>query len=238
MIDLTEEDRQETEEQDIQENSDSPQQHKPKSKEDMLLDAVSELSQKVKELSEGNDLEKEFEFDDKKAHSQMLSIEPEQTDSFGDSIELITKSRLSDYTESFKIARNFVEREYHNMMGNRYGRHSKLIPVYDEEGHENKIDLVWFSGNDVKIVQIGDKLYYKIRLLVYDILTKKLLLARIPTGNGAARNEEINHKGASVMGKQWLDQNSPMNPMKPVSYNPISKGKTTMKQVGEIVVER
>jgi len=58
----------------------------------------------------------------------MLEVSPIQTDSYGDSIELMTKTRLKDYAESFLIAFNFVQREYHNMAGNRYGKHSKLIP--------------------------------------------------------------------------------------------------------------
>lgn len=206
-----------------------------------VLDQIKALNQKVNELSEGDDLEQEFEFDEKKKPSMMLNIDPEITDSFGDSIELITKSRLKDYGESFKIARNFVEREYHNMVGNRYGKHSKLIPVYDDDGKPNKIDMVWFSGNDVKIVSLKDnagneRLYYKVRLLVYDILTKKILLTRIPTKDGAARQEEIQHIGAGRLGKEWIDQNAPVSPMKPIKYTPGS-GKTTMKNVGEMVFE-
>lgn len=207
-----------------------------------VLDQIKALSDKVAELSTGDDLEKEFEFEEKKKTSQMLNIDPETVDSYGDSVELVTKSRLRDYTESFKIARNFVEREYHNMVGNRYGRHSKLIPVYGDDGKPNKIDMVWFSGNDVKIVEISDsegntRVYYKIRLLVYDILTKKLLLSRIPTRDGAARQEEINHIGASRSGKEWIDQNAPMSPMKPIQYKPGQSGKTTLKNVGEMVLE-
>lgn len=202
-----------------------------------LLRAVNSLSKKVDELSEGNDLESDFVNDEPKKRSQMLDLDPERVDSFGDSIELITKSRLKDYNESFQIAKNFVEREYHNMIGNRYGRHSKIIPVFDEDGTENKIDMVWFSGNDVKIIEINGRQYYKIRLLVYDILTKKILLARIPTSDGAARGEEIQHIGAGRMGQEWLKDHAPTNPMKPISYSPNKGNKTTMKQVGEVVFE-
>lgn len=196
--------------------------------------AIHTLSQKVDELSEGSDLESEFVTDEPKKRSQMLDLDPERVDSFGDSIELVTKSRLKDYNESFQIAKNFVEREYHNMLGNRYGKHSKLIPVFDENGEPNKIDMVWFSGNDVKIVEIGERQYYKIRLLVYDILTKKILLARIPTADGKARGEEIELTGASRIDK-WKEMSN-MTPMKPISYSP-GKNKTTMKQVGEVVFE-
>lgn len=205
-----------------------------------LLKAVQELTKKVNELSDasdGDDLEGEFEKEEPKKRSQMLDIDPENVDSFGDAIELATKTRLKNDGESFKVAVNFVKREYHNMMGNRYGKHSKLIPVFDEAtGKENKIDMVWFSGNDVKIVEIDGKAYYKIRMLVRDILTKKILLLRIPTSNGAARTEEIQHVGAGRMGNQWITENAPLNPMKPINYNP-SKPKANMKQIGEDAFE-
>ena len=204
------------------------------------LDTIRELTDKVKELSDaldGNDLEDKYEPPEEKKRSQMLDIDPENVDSFGDAIELATKTRLQSYGESFKVARNFVIREYHNMIGDRYGKHSKLIPVFDETtGKENKIDMVWFSGNDVKIVEIGGKVYYKIRMLVRDILTKKLLLMRIPINNGAARTEEIQHIGAGRMGNQWIQDNAPLNPMKPINYAPPKKN-NTMKQVGEASFE-
>lgn len=207
-----------------------------------ILAAIASLKQKVDEITEGDDLEREFEQEETKKSSAMLDIDPETVDSFGDSIELITKSRLRDYGESFQIAKNFVEREHHTMMGNRYGKHSKLIRVYGDDGKLNKIDMNWFSGCDVKIVTIVDsdgieRSYYKIRMLVRDVLTKKLLLSRIPTADGKARQEEIQHKGATQFGKPWLDQNAPLDTMKPIKYNPHNPQKTTMKNVGELIME-
>lgn len=215
---------------------------KAENKNDEVLKAIKQLTERVNDISnkDNDDLESEFEHDDEKKKSQMLEIDPTTTDSFGDSIELVTKSRLKDYNESFQIARNFVEREYHNMVGNRYGRHSKIIPVFDDNGKPTKIDMTWFSGNDVKIISTTDKqgnerLYYKVRLLVYDILTKKLLLSRIPTSDGAARQEEIQHIGAGRLGKEWIDQNAPMQPMKPIKYTPNKPN--TKDRVGAIVNE-
>ena len=204
-----------------------------------LMETIKRLQEKVEELSESmeDDLESSFEMDEPKKRSQMFDLDPERTDSFGDSIELITKTRLSDYQESFTIARNFVIREYYNMEGNFFGKHSKVIPVYNDDGIENRIDMSWFSGNDIKVIEINGKAYYKIRLLVRDIFTKKLLLTRIPTKDGAARQEEIQHIGAGRMGENWLKEHAPINPLKPVSYTPPKNNKTTMKQVGEIVFE-
>jgi hypothetical protein len=182
-----------------------------------ILEQLKLLSEKVNNLDDGNDLELNYQVDNK-AHSQMLEVDPGQTDSFGDSVELVTKSRLENNAESFKVAVNFVSREYHNMQGNRYGKHSKLIPILDNYGKKTRLDMVWFSGSDIKIVKIDGKEYYKIRLLVYDILIKKLLLARMPTGDGKSRQEEIQHKGAGIGGQGWINQNAPMSPMAPINY--------------------
>lgn len=238
MIDLTEEPEKEPE--NIEEQ---PQkQDVKKSEKEELLDAIAELTHKVNELSEGDDLEREFEFEEKNNPSVMLHVDAKLTDSFGDPVELHTKTRINNYNEAFVIARTFTEREYHNMMGNRYGKHSKLIRAFDDDGKPNRIDMTWFSGNDVKIVNIIDsdgieRPYYKVRILVYDILIKKILMLRIATSDGAARQEEIQHRGASTIGKPWLDQNAPLNQMKPVKYNPANSHKTTMKNVGEVVFD-
>ena len=203
-----------------------------------ILEQLKLLSNKVAELAEEDDLEIKLDKEEPtKKYSQMLEINPELTDSFGDSIELVTKSRLKDYGESYQVALNFVEREYHNMIGNRYGRHSKLIPVFDNNGKMNKIDMVWFSGNDVKITELNGKKYYKIRLLVYDILTKKMLLSRIPTSDGKARGEEIQHMGAGRMTEQGIQELLNINPMRPIKYSGGGQRKMTAKNVGEMVFE-
>lgn len=207
---------------------------------DDLLKRLNALSDKVEDLTDGNDLELNYQSDSKQ-HSQMLEVSPIQSDSYGDSIELMTKTRLKDYAESFLIAFNFVQREYHNMVGNRYGKHSKLIPVYDNQGKKTKIDMSWFSGSDIKIVELEDKKgnkkeYYKIRLLVYDILVKKLLLSRIPTADGKARGEEIQHKGAGVNGN--VQNSIPVTPMQPIKYAP-NNGNTsnTINKTGDILYD-
>lgn len=204
-----------------------------------ILEQIKKLSDKVQEITEGDDLEQSFEMPEEKKKSQMLDIDPEIVDSFGDPVELMTKSRLRDYSESFRIALTFAKREYHNMVGNRFGKHSKLIPVFNDDGKENKIDMVWFSGNDIKIVEIEGKdgvvrQYYKVRLLIYDILIKKMLLSRIPIG-GQARYEDIQHVGAGRLGENWIKDNAPLNPMKPINYAPGKK--TTMENVGKISFE-
>lgn len=201
-----------------------------------LSDQNKALSEKLEALTEEDDLEKDFEIEEKPKQSQMLNINPSITDSFGDSIELVTKSRIADNAESFRIAKTFVEREYHNMLGNRFGKHSKLIPVFNDDGTKNKIDMVWFSGNDIKVVDINGKAFYKIRLLVYDILIKKILITRIPI-TGAARQEEINYIGAEKSGNRWTQEHNPMEPMKPINYKPPIQGKTTMRNVGEVIYE-
>lgn len=210
----------------------------------LLAEQNKALSAKVEEFAEGDDLEIKFDREEPtKKYSQMLEINPEMIDSFGDSIELVTKSRLGKYDEAYKVALGFVGREYHNMVGNRYGRHSKLIPVYDNNGKLNKIDMVWFSGNDVKIVKIKEwngkeREYYKIRLLVSDILTKKMLLARIPTSDGKARDEEIKHMGAGRLSEQGIQDMLNISPMKPIRYSGQSgQRRMTTKNVGEMVFE-
>lgn len=191
-----------------------------------LLDRFASMEAQIKELHKDDGLEEKFEdVTNNKKHSHMLEIDPSRVDSYGDSIELITKSRLVNFAESSKIALAFVEREHHNMLGNRFGKHSKLIPRFNEDGSENKINMVWFSGNDVKIIKIKDhkgneKEFYKIRLLVYDIFVKKFLLARIPIDGGKARYEEIQHVGAGRLGEQWTQDNAPLTPMSPRNYKP------------------
>jgi len=100
--------------------------------------------------------------------------------------------------------------------------------------------MSWFSGSDIKIVEIEDKAgnkkeYYKIRLLVYDILVKKLLLSRIPTADGKARGEEIQHKGAGISGNQNI---APITPMKPIKYNQENNSTSkVVNKTGEILYD-
>ena len=205
----------------------------------LFFDKLSSMEAQIKELHKDDGLEEKFEnVTDGKKHSHMLEIDPSRVDSYGDSIELITKSRLINYDESSKVALAFVEREHHNMLGNRFGKHSKLIPRFNEDGSENKINMVWFSGNDVKIIKIKDrkgneKEFYKIRLLVYDIFVKKFLLARIPIDGGKARYEEIQHIGAGRLGEQWMQDNAPMTPMTPRSYKPQMQ-RATVENAGTL----
>jgi len=205
----------------------------------LLFEKLSNMEAQIKELHKDDGLEEKFEnVTDGKKHSHMLEIDPSRTDSYGDSIELITKSRLINYEESSKVALAFVEREHHNMLGNRFGKHSKLIPRFNEDGSENKINMVWFSGNDVKIIKIKDrkgieKEFYKIRLLVYDIFVKKFLLARIPIDGGKARYEEIQHIGAGRLGEQWTQDNAPLTPMSPKNYKPQMQ-RTNMENAGTV----
>ena len=202
--------------------------------EKQMMDKLKKIEEELNNIKQVDDLEEKFEtVTDGKKHSHMLEIDPSRVDSYGDSIELITKSRLVNYAESSKVALSFVEREYHNMMGNRFGKHSKLIPHYNDDGSENKINMVWFSGNDVKLIKIKDKEFYKIRLLVYDIFVKKFLLARIPIDGGKARYEEIQHIGAGRLGEQWTKDNAPLTPMSPNKYTaPIQK--TNIENAGTI----
>jgi hypothetical protein len=205
-----------------------------------LLEKLNRLESQISEIHQGDGLEEKFEnVTDGKKHSHMLEIDPSRVDSYGDSIELITKSRLINYAESSSVALAFVEREHHNMMGNRFGKHSKLIPRYNDDGTENKINMVWFSGNDVKLITIKDrkgneKEFYKIRLLVYDIFVKKFLLARIPIDGGKARYEEIQHIGAGRLGEVWTNENAPLTPMSPKNYKPTLQQRPTVENAGTI----
>jgi hypothetical protein len=193
------------------------------SQNDIIMQEIKKLSAKVDKLDDNDDLELNYDNNsnnnDENEYSQMLNISPTQIDSFGDSIELTTKSRLENNYESFQVAFTLAQREYHNMVGNRYGKHSKLIPVLDNFGKPTRLDKLWFSGSDITIVTIKDKEYYKIRLLVYDILVKKLLLSRIPTSNGGARQEEINLAAAHNRGN-LVNANTVSNiqPQKPIDY--------------------
>ena len=187
----------------------------------IIMQELKKLSAKVDKLDNNDDLELNYSNTNNTSdlRSQMLNISPNQIDSFGDSIELTTKSRLANNQESFQVAYALTQREYHNMIGNRYGKHSKLIPVLDNFGRKTQLDKLWFSGSDIKIVKIGEQEYYKIRLLIYDILVKKLLLSRIPTSNGGARQEEINLAAANNRGN--LPQSNivaNIEPQKPIDY--------------------
>jgi hypothetical protein len=193
------------------------------SQNDIIMQELRKLSAKVDKLDDNDDLELNYSensgTNQNDVRSQMLNISPTQIDSFGDSIELTTKSRLENNHESFQVAFTLAQREYHNMIGNRYGKHSKLIPVLDNFGRPTRLDKLWFSGSDIKIITIKDKEYYKIRLLVYDILVKKLLLSRIPTSNGGARQEEINLAAAKNAGNSLRPQEvSNIQPQKPIDY--------------------
>jgi len=190
---------------------------------DIIMQELKKLSAKVDKLDDNDDLELNYSGPSgnnlNDVRSQMLNISPDQVDSFGDSIELTTKSRLENNHESFQVAFTLVQREYHNMVGNRYGKHSKLIPVLDNFGRTTKLDKLWFSGSDIKIITIKGKEYYKIRILVYDMLVKKLLLSRIPTSNGGARQEEINLAAAKNQGNQLrANEVSNIQPQKPIDY--------------------
>jgi hypothetical protein len=193
------------------------------SQNDIIMQELKKLSAKVDRLDDSDDLELNYSNSSndsqEEEYSQMLNISPTQIDSFGDSIELTTKSRLENNHESFQVAFTLAQREYHNMVGNRYGKHSKLIPVLDNFGRPTKLDKLWFSGSDIKIITIKEKEYYKIRLLIYDILVKKLLLSRIPTSNGGARQEEINLAAANNRGN-LVNANTVSNiqPQKPIDY--------------------
>jgi hypothetical protein len=208
------------------------------SQNDIIMQEIKKLSAKVDKLDDNDDLELNYSgnsgANQNEVRSQMLNISPEQIDSFGDSIELTTKSRLENNHESFQVAFTLAQREYHNMIGNRYGKHSKLIPVLDNFGRATKLDKLWFSGSDIKIISIKDKQYYKIRLLVYDILVKKLLLSRIPTSNGGARQEEINLAAAKNAGNSLRPQEvSNIQPQKPIDYGK----KQNEQSVGDTLYE-
>ena len=184
-----------------------------------LLDAIKRMEGEIDELREdqADDLEGiDFSTSEDNKRS-MLTIDPATTDSLGDSVELVTNSRLKNNKEAFEMAATFAKREYHSMVGNRFGKHSKLIPVLDANGKKNPINLSWFSGSKIRIVELGGKEYYKIRLLMSDIVLKKILLLRIPTNNGGARQEEIHLRAAET--PNHIDPSGTVAPMKPIKYS-------------------
>lgn len=189
------------------------------------------LAQKLKDATD-DDLETDLQFNEPKKHKVMFDIDPDRVDGYGDPVELLTKSRLRDATDAFDVAATFTHREYHHMMGNHYGKHSKLIPVYNDDGSKNQ-DIQWYQGYPITIVEDKDgRLYYKIRMLIRDILTKKLLISKIAI-ESKGREEEIHLSGASRHGMGWIMENAPLYQLR---YPKTEKNKkVTLKKVDEVI---
>lgn len=195
-----------------------------------LQSAVDRLVQ-TKKLEE---LEGQIPSEKLEEHN-MLKVNTQEFDMFGDPIGMVTGSRLHGDADAWNIARAFVVGKHHNMMGNRYGKHSLLIrKEYFDEG---KIDPYLLSAYPHKVIEMpvnGEMVeFYKIRMLVSDMLVYKILLTRIPTGEGLARKEEIMHIGAKNMGIGWTEEKIPVPP----DYIPKGTyGKVKKPSTGEQVV--
>jgi len=150
----------------------------------------------------------------------MLRVGTEDYDIFGDPMGIVTASRLKDYSDSFQFAKSFVVGKHHRMLGNRYGKHSLLIrKEYFDDGRIDPYLLSAFPYREILINEKGHNVeYYKIRMLITDMLATKLLLTRIPTSDGKARLEQIQHAGAKAMGIGWSEEKSPVPPSYIPSY--------------------
>ena len=196
------------------------------------------LKKKVDRLEQTKKLE-ELEVKiptDEAPETNMMKVDTEDYDIFGDPIGMVTWSRLKDYTDSWQFAKSFVVGKHHRMMGCRYGKHSLLIKKdYFDEG---RIDPYLLSAYPYTIIQIKERGhivdYYKIRMLITDMLAIKLLLTRIPTSDGKARLEQIQHAGAKAMGLGWSEEKVPVPPNYIPSYtNKKTDGNSKIKEVAE-----
>lgn len=185
--------------------------------------ALKSLKQKVDRLEASKRLE-ELEGTiptDSEPEINMMRVDTQDYDLFGDPIGLITGSRLKDYNDAFQFAKAFIIGKHNRMMGNRYGKHSLLIKKqYFDEKSINPY-LISAFPHMIFIRKEGQTLveYYKIRIEVNDILVLKLLLTRIPTSDGKARHEQIQHAGAKAMGMAWLEDKNPVPPDYIPSYS-------------------
>lgn len=190
------------------------------------LDRI-EQTKKLEEL-EGNIPQEES------TEINMMRVDTQDYDIFGDPVGLITGSRLKDYNDAFNFARSFVVGKHHRMMGNRYGKHSLLIKKeYFDDGRIDPYLLSAYPYTIIKITERGEVVeYYKIRMLIRDILSTKLLLTRIPTSDGKARLEQIQHAGAKSMGIGYAEEKSPVPPSYIPSYtDKRPTGESKVKQV-------
>lgn len=204
-------------------------------KKESTSQAFKSLKKKVDRLEQAKKLEElegHIPQEDTAEDINMMRVDTQDYDIFGDPIGLITGSRLGDYQDSFRFARSFVVGKHHRMAGNRYGKHSLLIKKeYFDEG---SIDPYLISAYPHKIIKGRDGLeYYQIRMLVTDMLTTKLLLTRIPTSDGKARQEQIQHAGAKSMGIGWTEEKVPVPPNYIPAYN--NKRKEGTSKIKEVI---
>ena len=192
-----------------------------------MLKKLTKQVDRLEQTKKLEELEGRIPEEERPEDHNMLKVNTQEFDMFGDPIGMVTGSRLHGDADAYNIARAFVVGKHHNMMGNRYGKHSMLIrKEYFDEG---KIDPYLLSAYPHKIIELKVNNetveYYKIRMLVSDMLVNKMLLTRIPTGEGLARKEEIQHVGAKAMGYPFTQENIPIPPdyMPKGTYGRIKK---------------
>lgn len=186
-------------------------------KKESILKEIKKLTKKVERLEQTKKLEElegHLPAEEQPEEINMLKVNTQEFDMFGDPTGMITSSRLHGDYDAHNIATAFVIGKHHRMIGNRYGKHSLLIKKeYFDEG---KIDPYLLSAYPHKIIEMpcnGETIeFYKIRMLVTDIQVVKLLLTRIPTGEGLARKEQIMHVGAKLMGLNFTEEKIPIPP--------------------------
>lgn len=200
-----------------------------KKQESTTIKALKKQLDRLEQAKKLEDLEGTIPTDDAPEKS-MLRVGTEDYDIFGDPMGIVTASRLKDYSDSFQFAKSFVVGKHHRMLGNRYGKHSLLIrKEYFDDGRIDPYLLSAFPYREILIHERGHNVeYYKIRMLITDMLATKLLLTRIPTSDGKARLEEIQREGAKAMGIGWSEEKSPVPPSYIPSYTdkrPQGEGK-------------
>ena len=203
-------------------------------KSDSVSKLIKQLGKKVDRLEQTKKLEElegHLPAEEAPDEMNMLKVDTQEFDMFGDPIGLITGSRLHGDDDAYNVAHAFVIGKYHRMLGNRYGKHSILIKkeYFDDE----KIDpylLSAFPHRAVTLPHNGEMVeFYKIRMLITDMQVVKLLLTRIPTGEGLARKEQIMHVGAKLMGLNFTEHKIPIPPdyIPSGTYGKVKKAKET-----------
>ena len=200
---------------------------------DSVSKLIKQLGKKVDRLEQTKrleELEGHLPAEELPEEMNMLKVDTQEFDMFGDPVGLITGSRLHGDDDAYNVAHAFVIGKYHRMLGNRYGKHSIIIKkeYFDEE----KIDPYLLSAFPHRVISLPDHNgemvdFYKIRMLITDMQVVKLLLTRIPTGEGLARKEQIMHVGAKLMGLDFTENKIPIPPdyIPSGTYGKVKKAK-------------
>ena len=186
-------------------------------KEASLNKQIKNLTKTVQRLVDAkrlDELKGHLPVEEEPEETSMLKVNTQEFDMFGDPVVMITSSRLHGDDDAFDFANSFVVGKHHRMMGNRYGKHSLLIKKeYFDEGKIDPYLISAFPHRVIEIVENGERVeYYKIRMLVTDMQAAKLLLTRIPTGEGLARMEEIWRNGTANFGPGFTQEKTPIPP--------------------------